>query len=122
MSFEDTLSKIAAGCDASAVALMGTDGIAIAQVDGPAGAEDAGEQISMVGAEFGRIVEEIRKASDSLEGGSVDELNISLSSLQVLVRVVDLETMLVVTLPVGGNTGKARFQMRRFLMALQDEL
>ncbi|MDJ0786190.1 MAG: hypothetical protein QNK05_05240 [Myxococcota bacterium] len=122
MSFETTLSKIAEGCDASAVALMGSDGIAIAEVEGPAASEDAVDQLTMVGAEFGRILDEIRKASDSVGGGGVDEVSLRLSGLQVMLRVVDAETMLVVTLPSEANSGRARFEMRRQLLALQSEL
>ena len=37
-------------------------------------------------------------------------------------RVVDEETYLVLVVGPNGNAGKARFLMRRQLMALRDEL
>ena len=122
MSFETTLRKIADGSDARAVALMGGDGIAIAQVEGASASDDAADEITVVGVEFGRILDEMRKASDSVDGGPVEEVSVRLANFHVLVRGVDAETMLVVTLPLESNAGKARFLMRRHLLELREQL
>jgi predicted regulator of Ras-like GTPase activity (Roadblock/LC7/MglB family) len=64
----------------------------------------------------------MRKASDSVGGGALEEVSVRLANFWVLMRVVDEETYLVLAIEPNGNAGKARFLMRRQLMALRDEL
>ena len=80
------------------------------------------EDIGTAGVEFGRILDEIRKASDALSGGAVSEHIVVLSRLSLLFRVVDEDTFLVVVLTPDGNIGKARYLIRRSLIALHQEL
>jgi predicted regulator of Ras-like GTPase activity (Roadblock/LC7/MglB family) len=109
-------------------ALMGIDGIAIDQVEASAppvalGDEGAlGDEIAALGVEFGRILEEARKAADSLNGGAVEEACLRMARFWVLLRAVDSETFLVVVLAPDGNLGKARFLMRRHLADLRAHL
>jgi predicted regulator of Ras-like GTPase activity (Roadblock/LC7/MglB family) len=123
MSFAPILRKIVDECGGGlAAALMGADGIPIEQVAGSAASAEAGEQVAVLGVEFGRIVDEMAKASDAVEGGAVEEVAVRLARCWVLLRTVDPETTLVVTVAPEGNTGKARFLMRRHLLALREEL
>jgi predicted regulator of Ras-like GTPase activity (Roadblock/LC7/MglB family) len=124
MSFAGILRQIVEECGGGiGAALMGNDGIAIAQVT--AAQEEGGlvaEEIATAGTEFGRILEEIRKASDAVAGGAVMETTIRLSRVTLLFRSVDQETFLVVALLPDGNVGKARYLIRRQLLALRQEL
>jgi predicted regulator of Ras-like GTPase activity (Roadblock/LC7/MglB family) len=125
MSFEAILEKIVEGCGGGlAAALMGSDGMPIAEV--VSRRADARqilvEEIGTAGAEFGRILAEIAKASDSLGGGPVHETSVVLSRFTLIFRAVDDETFLAVALAPDGNLGKARYLMRRQLMALRQEL
>lgn len=124
MSFEPTLQKMIDGCSgAIGIALMGSDGIAVAELqapnpdlsvlDGEAGA---------AGIEFGRILDEVRKASDALGGGRLEEVVVGLARFTLVFRIVDDELFLVVALAQGGNLGKARFLMRRHLLELREQL
>jgi predicted regulator of Ras-like GTPase activity (Roadblock/LC7/MglB family) len=124
MSFSTTLRKIVDGCTGVVgAALMGTDGIAIEQVAArrPAG-EVAGEDIATAGTEFGRILEEIRKASDAIGGGAVRETAIHLARVTLVFHAVDDEIFVVVALAPDGNLGKARYLIRQHLLALRQEL
>jgi predicted regulator of Ras-like GTPase activity (Roadblock/LC7/MglB family) len=124
MSFAGILREIVEGCGGGiGAALMGNDGIAIEQVT-TVQQEDApvGEEIATAGTEFGRILEEIRKASDAVAGGAVMETTIRLSRVTLVFRSVDQETFLVVALLPDGNVGKARYLMRRQMLALRQEL
>jgi predicted regulator of Ras-like GTPase activity (Roadblock/LC7/MglB family) len=124
MSFASILQEIVDECGGGlAAVLMGADGIPIEQVEatGEAGGS-LGEEVDVLGVEFGRILDEMRKASDSVGGGGLEEVSVRLSSFSVLMRVVDEETFLVLAIQPNGNAGKARFLMRRQLMALRDEL
>ena len=124
MSFEPTLQKMIEGCSgAIGVALMGSDGIAVAefQAQNPDLSVLDGE-VSAAGIEFGRILDEMRKASDALNGGRLEEVVVGLARFTLLFRSVDDELFLVVALAEGGNLGKARFLMRRHLLELREQL
>ena len=68
MNFQSVLREIVDHCDGGiAAALMQSDGIPVAEVTvDPASLT---EEIATAGAEFGRILEELRKASDAVGGG-----------------------------------------------------
>jgi predicted regulator of Ras-like GTPase activity (Roadblock/LC7/MglB family) len=124
MSFTTILHAIVDDCGgALGAALMGADGIAIEQVRAPSAAPDAiADDVGAAGIEFGRILDEVRKASAALGGGALQETIVSLARFHLLFRPVDEETLLVVALAPDGNLGKARYLMRRHLLALRDEL
>jgi predicted regulator of Ras-like GTPase activity (Roadblock/LC7/MglB family) len=125
MSFDAILDEIVTGCGGGiAAALMGTDGIPIAEVVSrrPESRGILVEEIGTAGAEFGRILAEIGKASDALGGGTVHETAVLLSRFTLVFRHVDDETFLVVAISPDGNLGKARYLIRRQLNALRQEL
>ena len=114
MSFASILSEIVNGCGGGlGAALMGNDGIPIAEVvvDSDEARELLTEEIGTAGAEFGRILTDIAKASDSLGGGVAQETAVVLARFTLVFRTVDEETFLVVALAPDGNLGKARYLM-----------
>lgn len=124
MSFEGILEKMVSDCSgAVGVALMGNDGIAVAEFT--CDTDDIGELsegASAAGIEFGRILDEIRKASDGINGGRLEESLVGLERYWLLFRVVDEEFFLVMALLPSGNIGKARYLLRRHLALLRAEL
>lgn len=122
MSFEPTLQKMIDGCPgAFGIALMGSDGIPVAEI--AVAAEDAGgDVVGSAGVEFGRILDEVRKASDAIAGGRLEETVVALARCTLVFRPVDDELFLVVALAPDGNLGKARFLMRRHLLELREQL
>ena len=124
MSFSETLDRIVreAGGGVAAV-LMGRDGIAIEQVQSvdPALAGHV-DDIGVAGVEFGRIVEEARKAADALDGGLPRECIFVLQRLTLLVHAIDSENFVVLALAPDGNLGKARYLLRRHALAIREEL
>ena len=124
MSFASILQEIVDECGGGlAAALMGADGIPIDQVEASGEvSESLSDEVEVLGVEFGRILDDLRKASDSVAGGALEEVSIRLANFWVLMRVVDEETYLVLAVGPDGNAGKARFLMRRQLMALREEL
>jgi len=126
MSFEKILQTIVDECGGGrGAALMGLDGIAIAEASSSAGvdADDplAGD-VSSAGVEFGRILGEMTKASDSLGTGSVREAVLSLARATLIFRAVDEDLVLVIALHPDGNLGKARYLIRRHLAEIRAEL
>ncbi|MBW2402203.1 MAG: hypothetical protein JRG80_23625 [Deltaproteobacteria bacterium] len=82
MIFDAILEEIVDGCGGGiAAALMGNDGISIAEVvsDREGVRDILIEEIGTAGAEFGRILAEIAKASDALGGGAVQETAVVLT-------------------------------------------
>ena len=126
MTFEAVLQTIVDDCGGGfAAALMGLDGIAVAQVTASGGRdrEDplAGDATA-AGIEFGRILGEMTKASDSLDAGSLRECVISLGRVLLVFHAVDEDLVLVVSLKPEGNLGKARYLIRRNLPAIRAAL
>ena len=124
MSFEPTLQKMIDGCSgAIGIALMGSDGIAVAALQAPdPDLSVLDGEVGAAGIEFGRILDEVRKASDALSGGRLEEVVVGLARFTLVFRAVDDELFLVVALAEGGNLGKARFLMRRYLLELREQL
>ncbi|HPG27807.1 MAG: hypothetical protein H6748_02670 [Spirochaetaceae bacterium] len=127
MSFERLLQKIVdeAGGGLGA-ALMGLDGIPVAQVsrrdDGDAGGDPLEGDVTSAGIEFGRILADMTKASDSLGTGLLREAVVSLARVTLVFHTVDDELMLVLALRPDGNLGKARYLIRRNLLEIRAEL
>jgi predicted regulator of Ras-like GTPase activity (Roadblock/LC7/MglB family) len=124
MNFEPTLRKMIDGVSgALGIALMGSDGIPISEIQAEA-TEASGEEAEAgaAGVEFGRVLDEIRKAADGLGAGRLEEVVVGLARCWLLFRAVDEELFLVFALAPRGNLGKARFLMRRHLLELRDQL
>jgi predicted regulator of Ras-like GTPase activity (Roadblock/LC7/MglB family) len=122
MSFESILGQMLNECPgALGVALMGSDGIPIAQV-AASSPEDLGDEVSLLGVEFGRILDEARKAADAASAGGVLELTVQTERCHVLLRALDRDTYLVLAVAPEGNVGKGRYLMRRHQLALREEL
>jgi predicted regulator of Ras-like GTPase activity (Roadblock/LC7/MglB family) len=124
MSFAQTLHQIVEDCGGGVAAvLIGRDGLPIEQVESP-DPERSGllADIGVAGVEFGRLVEEARKASDALDAGPPRECVFVLHRLSIVVHAVDAETYVVLALAPDGNLGKARYLLRRYGLAIREEL
>ena len=126
MSFESILQSIVDECGGGyGIALMGLDGIAIAQAlpsGGPVDGDPLEGDVTTAGIEFGRIVADMVKASDAIGTGQVRETVIGLDRLSLVVQSVDEDLVVVLALAPDGNLGKARYLIRRSLVALRSEL
>lgn len=124
MSFEQILQTIVDDCGGGrGAALMGLDGIAIAQVSATGEAGDPlGGDVTSAGIEFGRILGDMTKASDALGTGSLKEAVISLDQTTLIFETVDEDLIVVVAIRPDGNLGKARYLIRRSLVGIRAEL
>jgi predicted regulator of Ras-like GTPase activity (Roadblock/LC7/MglB family) len=119
MSFDEILRGIVSQCPGCiGVALMGSDGIPIAEVGGAG----EGEDVTLLGVEFGRVLEEARKVAANVGGGELEELVISMARSQVVMRAVDPDTLFVLALDPSGNLGKARYLLRRHTLDVREQL
>jgi predicted regulator of Ras-like GTPase activity (Roadblock/LC7/MglB family) len=126
MTFEAMLQTIVDECGGGfSAALMGLDGIAVAQVTASSGRDredPLGGDATFAGIEFGRILGDMTKASDALDAGPLRESVISLARVQLVFHTVDDDLVLVLALRPDGNLGKARYLIRRNLPAIRAAL
>lgn len=126
MTFEAILQSIVDDCGGGfSAALMGLDGIAVAQVTAQGGRDredPLGGDATFAGIEFGRILGDMTKASDALDAGPLRESVISLARVQLVFHTVDDDLVLVLALRPDGNLGKARYLIRRNLPAIRAAL
>ena len=125
MSFAEVLRTIVEECGGGiAAALMGNDGIPIEQftIGRPTGSQAGDFDVDTAGVEFGRVLEDIRKTFDSLAGGPVEETVVRGARFSLVFRSVDSENFLIVAVEPDGNLGKARYLMRRHMLAIRSEL
>jgi predicted regulator of Ras-like GTPase activity (Roadblock/LC7/MglB family) len=117
MTFNEILQEIVDQCGGGiGAALMGNDGIPIEEYG-----SDTSVEVGTAGVEFGRILMDIRKASDALAGGQVDETIIRMARFTLIFQPVDDENFLVLALTPDGNLGKARYLIRRHMLAVRQE-
>jgi predicted regulator of Ras-like GTPase activity (Roadblock/LC7/MglB family) len=122
MSFDSILEQVLDECPgALAATLMGSDGLPIAQAIASS-ATGLLDELSTLGVEFGRILDEARKAADAAAAGATLELGVRTDRFHVLLHAVDRETYLVLVLAPEGNVGKGRYLLRRQLLAIRQEL
>ncbi len=122
MSFESILQRIVNECGGGLGAvLMSDDGVPIAEASGSDGAPLSVEDIAAAGIEFGRILAEIGKTSDAIGGGGLVETVVTLDRFSLVFRCIDKELILVLAIAPDGNLGKARYLIRRELLAIREE-
>jgi len=123
MAFAPLLRGIVDGCRGGlGAALLGYDGMPIEEVLSPSAPETLSEELSTAGVEFGRILADIRKASDALAGGALLDVTVRLSRMSFVFCGVDDDTFIAVAVAPDGNTGQARYLIRRQMPALRAEL
>jgi len=121
MSFELILQSIVDdGKGVLGVALMETDGIPIAQIQ--ASRDVLEGDVGSAGVEFGRIIGEVAKAGHALGGGQLRETVVTLERFTLIFHSIEEDMLLVVVLSPDGNLGKARYLIRRNLLAIRQEL
>lgn len=98
--------------------LMGYDGIAIEQFLLPCDGVD----LSIIGVEYANILKEIKKASEVLHTGSMEEVSIRTERFYVVVRILSDDYFVALIIHRDGNFGKARYLLLREAGNLKDAL
>ena len=117
--FAETLRKIVDNVDGGiAAVIMGLDGIPVDTYVRQADRVD----VNTVGMEFSFILTQIKKAGDSLQVGSLEELVVKAQRLVLVCRMVSPQYVVGVALAPEGNFGKARYLTRVATPALVAQL
>lgn len=99
-------------------ALAGMDGISVDHYI----SEGATCDVEVVSVEYGKIIDEIRKASEVLHLGEVEDVAITSHSTKILLQPVTEEYFLAFALSPDGNTGKARYFLGKAARKMGKEL
>jgi predicted regulator of Ras-like GTPase activity (Roadblock/LC7/MglB family) len=84
--------------------------------------QNAGLDIEAVGAEISVVIKAIQRASEMLDAGTTREVAFQSEKLVTLIRVINDNYFMALTLEPEGNLGKGRFLMRVVAPRLRDEL
>lgn len=117
--FADTLKKVVDNVDGSiAAVIMGLDGIPVetyVKVDDRV-------DVNTVAMEFSFIIGQVRKAGDSLQVGSLEELSVKAQRLTLVCRMISPQYFVAIAMAPEGNYGKARYLVRMATPALVAQL
>jgi predicted regulator of Ras-like GTPase activity (Roadblock/LC7/MglB family) len=116
--FKEAIRDVVEGTDGGiAGILMDFEGIAVdSYVKG--GSID----INAIGAEFSVILKSIQRATESLEAGGPQEVSIQSDKVTTIIRIINEEYFLALTLTPDGNLGKGRYLMRTAAPKLLEQL
>ncbi|HUK90143.1 MAG TPA: hypothetical protein VLZ81_07060 [Blastocatellia bacterium] len=119
MSFADMLSAITGRVEgAIAAIIVGIDGIPIERV---ATGEDHELDIEIIATEFTTLLRRAMHTATDTELGQLQEMVLGTERAQFLLRPITPEYFLMIALAPGGNTGRARFELRKAQLALENE-
>jgi predicted regulator of Ras-like GTPase activity (Roadblock/LC7/MglB family) len=107
--FADTLKRVVDNVDGGiAAVIMGLDGIPVESY------VRLGDRIDIntVAMEFSFILGQVRKAGDSLQVGSLEELSVKAQRLMLVCRMLSPQYFVAVAMAPDGNFGKCRYLMR----------
>jgi predicted regulator of Ras-like GTPase activity (Roadblock/LC7/MglB family) len=117
--FRDNLRRLVEQTPGGAAALlMGFDGIAVESYT----LENNKHDIQTVGMEFSYILTQVRKAADTIDAGSVEEVTIRTDRLTLVIRVLSRDYFVALAINPTGSTGKGRFLLRVTAPKLQAEM
>ncbi len=119
MDFNETVNNIVETVSGTrAAVIMANDGIALAESlssDDPA-------DIQTLSVEYTAVLKEIKKASEVLEMGELEELTVKSGSLTFLIRLINEEYFIALALHPDANLGKGRYLARIAAPRLAEEL
>ncbi|RME35990.1 MAG: roadblock/LC7 domain-containing protein [Deltaproteobacteria bacterium] len=108
--FADILQKIVEETRGGAGAvLMGYDGIAIDQYFRPI----EGVDLQLIAVEYANILKDIKRTAEILDSGEMEEVTIRTGGFQVLIRVLNDDYFVALTIEKDGNFGKGRYLLMR---------
>ncbi len=107
--FAETLKKMVDNVDGGiAAVVMGLDGIPVETYVKQSDRVD----MNTVAMEFSFILTQVRKAGDSLQVGSLEELSVKAQRLVLICRMISPQYFVAICVTPDGNFGKARYLAR----------
>ena len=117
--FKEALAKVVDNTDGGVAGLlMDFEGIPVETYT----RDQSPFDIEAVGAEVSVVVKAIQRATEMLEAGDTKEVAFKSEKLVTLIRVINENYFLALTLEPSGNFGKGRFLLRVTAPELLEEL
>lgn len=116
--FEQTLRSVIANTTGAVGALiMGLDGICVARADG----DDKEIDIDVVAAEYTSLLRKALRSTDDVSLGKLRELVVAAGLYSFLIKPITDEYFLVLVLTAPSGLGRARFELRKAQLTLEEE-
>jgi len=117
--FKDVLRDVVERTEGSiAGLLMGFDGIPVERYLRSGATLD----VETIGMEYSILLPQIAKAAEQLDAGAAREISIHAERLTTIIRLLNQEYFVALTLAPNANVGKGRFLLRTLTPKLVDEL
>src|SRR5205814_2330965 len=98
--------------------IMGLDGISVARVDAPGGSPI---DIDVVAAEYTALLRKSMRTADDAGLGGLRELVVASDHLAFLITTITPEYFLLLVLEPRRGLGRARFELRKAQLILEEE-
>src|SRR5262245_4318646 len=120
MMFGDILKQILDKVEGAIGALiMGLDGIAIEQqIIDP---EHYDSRLSMIAAAYATLLRNSMRTSNDVGVGQLQEMSIISGNMILVIKLINPEYFLLIALDSEGNIGRARFELRKAQLLLEEE-
>ncbi len=116
--FDEALKEMVTSISGGqAAVVMGFDGIPVSQF-----ASDEEPDIETIGMEFSVLLREVKKASEMLESGEMEEVTVRAEKMSTILRVINKEYFVAMVITPQGNLGKTRYSLRVLAPKLNGEL
>ncbi len=102
---------------ADSALLMGFDGIMVDMYN-----NDNESDVESMGMELSVLIKEVRKAAELINAGAASEMTVKTDKLVVVLRIINEEFFVAMTLLPDGNIGKARFVLRTMAPTMNEAL
>lgn len=116
--FRKALQEAVESTNSYAGLLMDFEGIAVDSYVGPNSPFD----IEVVGAEVSVLVKQILRAAEMLEAGGTEEVSFRSERMTTIVRVIDSNYFVAMTMAPESNAGRGRYALRVLAPKLKVEL
>lgn len=120
MQFSELLKQITTKVEgAVGVLIMGLDGIAIEQQIEDAQNHDG--QLSIIAAAYATLLRNSMRTSSDVGVGALQEMTVISGNLTLVIKLINPEYFLLIALSPAGNVGRARFELRKAQLLLEEE-
>lgn len=116
--FKEALRQAVESTQSYAGLLMDFEGIPVDSFVGP----DSPFDIEVVGAEVSVLVKQIVRAGEMLEAGGTQEVSFRSERMTTLVRIIDHNYFVALTMSPDANAGRGRYALRLLAPKLASEL
>jgi predicted regulator of Ras-like GTPase activity (Roadblock/LC7/MglB family) len=120
MVFSELLKQIVNKVEgAVGVLIMGLDGIAIEQqIEDP---NNYDGHLSIIAAAYATLLRNSMRTSSDVGVGALQEMTVISGNLTLVIKLINPEYFLLMALGPNGNVGRARFELRKAQLLLEEE-